>query len=78
MVERLIGETVSSMKRLYGDKYWGPSLNRIFQNALRELYKKDDSPTFEEMLHLVKEELDKKEHEEFYSDLDYQKAGLIL
>lgn len=69
MVERLIGEIVSFMKKLYGERYWGPSLNRIFQNALRRLYKNDDSPTFKEMLELVKEELDKKEYEDFYDDL---------
>ncbi|MCK4430563.1 MAG: hypothetical protein KAW19_04600 [Candidatus Aminicenantes bacterium] len=69
MVERMIGEIVSFMKKLYGDKYWGPSLNRIFQNALRRLYQNDDSPTFKEMLDLVKEELDKEEYKDFYDDL---------
>jgi DNA helicase HerA-like ATPase len=61
MIERLIGEIVSFMKKLYGDRYWGPSLNRIFQNALRRLYKNDDSPTFKELLALVKIEMDKDE-----------------
>jgi len=69
MVERMIGEIVSFMKKLYGDKYWGPSLNRIFQNALRRLYQNDDSPTFKEMLDLIKEELDKDEYKDFYDDL---------
>jgi len=69
MVERMIGEIVSFMKKLYGDKYWGPSLNRIFQNALRRLYRNDDSPTFKEMLDLIKEELDKDEYKDFYDDL---------
>lgn len=69
MVERMIGEIVSFMKKLYGDKYWGPSLNRIFQNALRRLYQNDDSPTFKEMLGLIKEELDKEEYKDFYDDL---------
>lgn len=69
MVERMIGEIVSFMKKLYGDKYWGPSLNRIFQNALRRLYQNDDSPTFKEMLDLIREELDKEEYKDFYDDL---------
>ena len=69
MVERMIGEIVSFMKKLYGDKYWGPSLNRIFQNALRRLYQNDDSPTFKEMLDLIKEELDKEDYKDFYDDL---------
>jgi len=69
MVERMIGEIVSFMKKLYGNKYWGPSLNRIFQNALRRLYRNDDSPTFKEMLDLIREELDKDEYKDFYDDL---------
>jgi hypothetical protein len=69
MVERMIGEIVSFMKKLYGERYWGPSLNRIFQNALRRLYKDDDSPTFKEMLDLLKEELDKNDYKDFYNDL---------
>lgn len=75
MVERLIGEIVSFMKKLYGERYWGPSLNRIFQNALRRLYKNDDSPTFKELLALVKEELDKNEYKDFYNDLGHLPKG---
>ncbi|RLF38422.1 MAG: hypothetical protein DRN21_05190, partial [Thermoplasmata archaeon] len=75
MVERMVGEIVNFMKRMYGEKYWGPSLNRIFQNALRELYSRDDSPTFEEMLNLVKEKLDKEDFEEFYDELDALPRG---
>ncbi|HDD70790.1 MAG TPA: DUF87 domain-containing protein, partial [Candidatus Woesearchaeota archaeon] len=75
MVERMIGETVSFMKKLYGQQYWGPSLNRIFQNALRRLYQDDDSPTFREMLKLVKEELDKAEYEDFYEEIDRLPRG---
>lgn len=75
MVERMVGEIVSSMKKMYGEKYWGPSLNRIFQNALRELYSKDDAPTFEEMLSLVKKELNKEEFEDFYEELDGLSRG---
>ena len=75
VVERMVGEIVNFMKRMYGEKYWGPSLNRIFQNALRELYSRDDSPTFEEMLNLVKEKLDKEDFEEFYDELDALPRG---
>lgn len=75
MVERMIGEIVSFMKRMYGERYWGPSLNRIFQNALRTLYEKDDAPTFEEMLNLIKENLDEEGFEDFYSELDALPRG---
>jgi len=73
MVERMIGEIVSFMKKLYGPQYWGPSLNRIFQNALRRLYEEDDSPTFREMLELVKEEMDG--YDDFYDELDKLPRG---
>ncbi len=75
IVERMIGEIVGFMKKMYGEKYWGPSLNRIFQGALRRLYRKDDSPTFEEMLDLVTENLDKEEYKDFYDDLDRLPKG---
>ena len=75
MVERMVGEIVNFMKRMYGEKYWGPSLNRIFQNALRELYSRDDSPTFEEMVDLVKEKIEDREFEEFYEELDTLPKG---
>jgi len=42
------------MKRIFGKRYWGPSLNRTFQNVVRLLYKKDDSPTFEDILNVLK------------------------
>jgi len=73
MVERMIGEIVSFMKKLYGFQYWGPSLNRIFQNALRRLYMDDDSPTFMEMLNLVREELEG--YDDFYDELDKLPRG---
>ncbi len=75
MVERLIGEVVSFMKRLYGKNYWGPSLNRVFQNALRRLYRNDDSPTFEEMLELVKGEFDKDDYKDFYKEINKLPKG---
>ncbi|RJS84177.1 ATP-binding protein [Methanophagales archaeon] len=75
MVERMVGEIVNFMKRMYGERYWGPSLNRIFQNALRELYSRDDSPTFEEMLNLVKEKIEDEKFEDFYEELDALPRG---
>lgn len=75
MVERMVGEIVSFMKKMYGERYWGPSLNRIFQNALRRLYEEDDSPTFKEMLDLVKKELDKNDYKDFYEDLESLPKG---
>ncbi|MCU0849717.1 MAG: type IV secretion system DNA-binding domain-containing protein [Candidatus Thermoplasmatota archaeon] len=75
MVERMVGEIVGFMKRMYGEKYWGPSLNRIFQNALRTLYEKDDAPTFEEMLNLIKQEMSEEDFEDFYDELDALPKG---
>lgn len=34
-------------------RYWGPSLNRTFQNVVRILYLKDDRPTFEGVLNVL-------------------------
>jgi hypothetical protein len=53
MIERMIGQMVEMMKRLFGRKYWGPSLNRTFQNVVRILYQRDDSPTFEDVLNVL-------------------------
>jgi len=75
MVEKIIGETVSFMQRLYGRQYWGPSLNRIFQDALRTLYGQSDAPTFGEMLDLVEEKLGEEEYEGFYEELDRLPKG---
>ncbi|MGQ9469666.1 MAG: type IV secretion system DNA-binding domain-containing protein, partial [Nitrososphaerales archaeon] len=48
-IERIIGQIVELMKRIFGTRYWGPSLNRTFQNVVRTLYSRDDSPTFEDI-----------------------------
>jgi len=53
MIERIIGETTGMMKRLFGAQYWGPALNRTFQNSLRFLYEKDDSPTFRDIFDIL-------------------------
>ncbi len=75
MVERLIGEIVSFMKKIYGRVYWGPSLNRIFQNALRRIYEDDDSPTFDKLLDLVNGNLDRDDYREFYDEIDRLPKG---
>jgi len=53
LIKRIIGQMVELMKRIFGTRYWGPSLNRTFQNVVRLLYKRDDSPTFEDMLNVL-------------------------
>lgn len=73
-VERIIGQIVELMKRIFGSRYWGPSLNRTFQNTIRLLYKRDDKPTFEDILNVitgkVEEDFSKtKEFIEFQKEL---------
>ena len=53
LAERIIGQIVELMKRIFGKRYWGPSLNRTFQNVVRTLYQRNDSPTFEEILNVL-------------------------
>jgi len=53
LIEKIIGQMVEMMKRIFGHRYWGPSLNRTFQNVIRLLYEKDDSPTFEDILNVL-------------------------
>lgn len=72
-VEKIIGEMIEFLSKLYGRQYWGPSLNRIFQEGLRSLYQSDDSPTFKDLLDLIKKKL--KGHYEFYEDIESLPAG---
>ncbi len=67
-VEKIIGEMIEFLSKLYGRQYWGPSLNRIFQEGLRSLYQKDDSPTFKDLLDLVNKK--QKGHYEFYEEIE--------
>jgi DNA helicase HerA-like ATPase/DNA-binding MarR family transcriptional regulator len=53
LIERIIGQIVEVMKRIFGERYWGPSLNRTFQNVVRTLYLRDDRPTFEDILNVL-------------------------
>jgi DNA-binding MarR family transcriptional regulator len=53
IIERIIGQMIELMKRIFGARYWGPALNRTFQNVLRLLYKKDDCPTYEDVLNFL-------------------------
>ena len=64
LIERIIGQIVELMKRIFGKRYWGPSLNRTFQNVVRTLYLRDDSPTFEDILNVLLGRI-KFEHESF-------------
>ncbi|RLG37229.1 MAG: hypothetical protein DRO01_07365, partial [Thermoproteota archaeon] len=66
VVERVIGEITEYFRKLYGRQYWGPSLNRIFQEGLRALYERDDSPTLRELYDLVSGKI---QHRKFHEEL---------
>jgi len=75
VIERIIGQMTELMKKLFGARYWGPALNRTFQNVIRILYKKDDSPTFEDVLNVLLGRTEKfrelvQNHE--FQDLSYE------
>lgn len=65
-VEKIIGEITEFFRKLYGRQYWGPSLNRIFQDGLRVLYEEDDSPTMKDLYDLVS---GRRSHKEFQEEL---------
>jgi len=65
-VEKMIGEITEFFRKLYGRQYRGPSLNRIFQEGLRALYERDDSPTLKDLHDLVNGKI---RHEEFENEL---------
>ena len=69
LVERIIGQIVDVMKRIFGARYWGPSLNRTFQNVARTLYLRDDSPTFEDILNVL---LGKFENKNFVKEKAFE------
>jgi len=66
VAEKMIAEITEFFKKLYGVQYWGPSLNRIFQDGLRALYEKDDSPTLKDLYDLVSGKI---QHREFQEEL---------
>lgn len=71
MLERIIGEETEFMKQMYGAEYWGPSLNRTFQDAIRLLYTKDDAPTFEDILRMIRQEVEGGEEiKAFYREMN--------
>jgi len=76
-VEKMIGEITEFFKKLYGRQYWGLSLNRIFQEGLRALYERDDSPTLKDLHDLVSGKI---RHEEFENELkkNFHVAELML
>lgn len=53
LIERIMSQIVELMKRIFGKRYWGPSLNITFQNVVRTLYLRDDKPTFEDILNVL-------------------------
>jgi len=65
-VGKMIGEITEFFRKLYGRQYWGPSLNRIFQEGLRALSERDDSPTLKDLYDLVSGKI---RHEEFEKEL---------
>lgn len=66
IVEKMVAEITEFFKKLYGVQYWGPSLNRLFQDGLRALYEKDDSPTLKDLYDLVSGKI---QHREFQEEL---------
>jgi DNA helicase HerA-like ATPase len=52
-IERIIGQIVEVMKRIFDERYWGPGLNRTFQNVVRTLYLRDNRPTFKDILNVL-------------------------
>lgn len=64
VVEKMIAEVTEFFKKLYGVQYWGPSLNRIFQDGLRALYEEDYSPTLKDLYDLVSGKIQHKEFQE--------------
>jgi len=66
ITEKMIAEITKFFKKLYSVQYWGSSLNRIFQDGLRALYEKDDSPTLKDLYDLVSGKI---QHREFQEEL---------
>ncbi len=77
-VERVIGEITEFFRKLYGRQYWGPSLNRIFQEGLRALYEKDDSPTMKDLYDLVSGKIHHREFQEELKRLPRGRTDAVL
>lgn len=71
-IETTIGEITEMMKRLFGRAYWGPSMNRTFQNALRALYS-IGNPTFEDLIKVLlkREDFASAEVKQFQKEIDF-------
>ena len=52
-IEIIVDQVVEMMKRVFGRRYWGPALDRTFRNTARFLYLRNDSPTFEDVIHVL-------------------------
>ena len=78
-VERMVGEITEFFKKLYGSEYWGPSLNRIFQDGLRAVYERDDAPTLKDLYDLVSGRIDhtfREELKRLLRELSYIKEDI--
>ncbi len=77
-VEKVIGEITEFFRKLYGRQYWGPSLNRIFQEGLRALYERDDSPTMKDLYDLVSGKINHREFQEELKRLPRGRTDAVL
>jgi DNA helicase HerA-like ATPase len=77
-VERIIGEITEFFRKFYGRQYWGPSLNRIFQDGLRVLYERDDSPTMKDLYNLVSGKMHDREFQEELKKLPRGRTDAVL
>ncbi|WP_456330740.1 type IV secretion system DNA-binding domain-containing protein [Archaeoglobus sp.] len=77
-VERVIGEITEFFRKLYGRQYWGPSLNRIFQDGLRALYERDDSPTMKDLYDLISGKISHREFQEELKKLPRGRTDSVL
>lgn len=77
-VEKIIGEITEFFRKLYGRQYWGSSLNRIFQDGLRALYERDDSPTMKDLYDLVSGKINHREFQEELKRLPRGRTDAVL
>lgn len=87
-VERIIGQMVEVMKRIFGRCYWGPVLNSTFQNVIRLLYLRDDSPTFMDISDVLRNEIERlgalaldprfREFQRVIGELPYERLDAVM
>lgn len=76
--EKMVAEITEFFKKLYGVQYWGPSLNRLFQDGLRALYQSDDAPTLKDLYDLVDGKIRHKEFQEELKKLPRGRTDSVL